>query len=156
MAVVLRLATKARNPFLKEIQGAADALDISYNTALIINFSYETNSIAYWSYRLWDNHAVPVGSKLKELYQKHIKNSIACTAGVMNSPDLGMLHVRTLDWPLKVMGRHTLILHHINVPAGDFYSVGWAGYSGVLSGFKPGKFSATINQAFIKMQTRCR
>jgi hypothetical protein len=44
--------------------------------------------------------------------------------------------------------QHTVIWHFQGAPAGDYYNIGWPGYVGMISGMAPGRFSATLNQAF--------
>jgi len=155
IAAGLRLATKWRNPYREEIKGAAAALGIPFDHAVITNFLYEIDSLAFYGYQLWNNELAPLANglaKATESFRGWVdriqKGSLACTAGAAKYPGLGMVHVRSMDWPLAC-GRHTLLLRHVNPPAGNFFSVGWPGYSGVLSGCKPGKYSATLNQAFV-------
>ena len=149
--LTLRVLTKGRNPYREEIKGAAKVLGIEYNEAVALNFLYEASLAVGYGYRLWEGS---IGDKLRGITATlkrrancFSRGALACTAGARPVEGLGMTHVRTMDWPVDGLGRHTLILHHIHAPAGDFFSVGWPGYSGVLSGFKPGAFSATINQA---------
>src|SRR5262249_61048700 len=54
--------------------------------------------------------------------------------------------VRTLDWPFPGLGRHAEVAHQRGL-AGDYFSVTWPGYVGVLTGMAPGRFAASINQA---------
>ena len=149
--LMLRVLTKGRNPFREEIKGSAKSLDIEYNEAVALNFLYEISQAVGYGYRLWEGS---LGDKLRGIagtLKRHAdrfrRGALACTAGARPIAGLGMTHVRTMDWPVDGLGRHTLILHHVHAPAGNFFSVGWPGFSGVLSGFKPGAFSATINQA---------
>ena len=151
VGLAFRLLTKGRNPYRGEIKGAARVLGIDCNQGFALNNIYEASQAISYGFKLWEGG---VGDKLRsvtEALKRHTsvfrKGALACTAGARHIEGLGMTHVRSMDWPVDGLGRHTLILHHVNVPAGDFYSVGWPGYSGVLSGFKPGAFSATINQA---------
>jgi hypothetical protein len=53
---------------------------------------------------------------------------------------------RTLDWPFPGLGRHVEVAR-MRGPAGEFFSVTWPGYVGVLTGLAPGRFAAAINQA---------
>jgi hypothetical protein len=53
---------------------------------------------------------------------------------------------RTLDWPFPGLGRHAEVAH-MRGPAGEFFSVNWPGYVGVLTAMAPGRFAAAINQA---------
>lgn len=154
IALALRVLTKGRNPYRGEIKGSAAALGISYRDAIVSNFLYEIGQVGGFGYGTWVDQIVPFAERMDEVRGRIKKtfNSLkgrlmACTAGAAPVEGLGMIHVRSLDWPMEGLGKHSLILHHVNGKAGDFYSVGWPGYSGILSGFKPGKFSATINQA---------
>jgi len=156
LAAGLRLATKGRNPYREEIKGAAEVLEIPYEEAVVTNYIYEIDSLAFYGYQLWRNELAPFVNKLTmatSIFRDRIarirKGTLACTAGAAKYPGLGMVHVRSMDWPLRGLGRHMLLLNHVNAPAGDFFSIGWPGYSGVLSGCRPGKFSATLNQAFV-------
>jgi hypothetical protein len=73
-------------------------------------------------------------------------NPFGCTAGVRKVPKLGMVHVRSMDWPLERIGEATRIFE-FKEGKRKFYSVGVSGFVGVLSGMLPGAYSATINWA---------
>jgi hypothetical protein len=60
---------------------------------------------------------------------------------------------RTLDWPFPGLGRHVEVARMAG-PAGEFYSVTWPGFVGVLTGMAPGRFAASINQAPMWRRTR--
>src|SRR5262249_22064142 len=53
---------------------------------------------------------------------------------------------RTLDWPFPGLGRHAEVAR-MRGPAGDYVSVTWPGYVGVLTAMAPGRFAGAINQA---------
>jgi hypothetical protein len=53
---------------------------------------------------------------------------------------------RTLDWPFPGLGRHAEVAH-LRGSAGEYYSVTWPGYVGVLTAMAPGRFAGSINQA---------
>ena len=61
--------------------------------------------------------------------------------------------LRTLDWPFPGLGRHVEVAR-MSGPAGEFYSVTWPGFVGVLTAMAPGRFSAAINQAPLWRRTR--
>src|ERR1041384_710420 len=61
--------------------------------------------------------------------------------------------VRTLDWPFPGLGRHVEVARMAGA-AGDFYSVTWPGFVGVLTGMAPSRFAASINQAPMWRRTR--
>ena len=69
-----------------------------------------------------------------------------CTVGAVHSDALGMVHVRTLDWPLPAIGTATR-LFRFHRGAHQFVAVGIVGHVGVLSGMVPGAYSVTINWA---------
>ncbi len=69
-----------------------------------------------------------------------------CTAGMRWFDGPGMVHVRTLDWPLVTMG-HATRRFRFRRGAREFVAVGVPGHVGVLSGMLPGVYSVTINWA---------
>jgi hypothetical protein len=75
-----------------------------------------------------------------------------CTALAREEGGLPWL-VRTLDWPFPGLGRHADVAL-MRGPAGEFYSVTWPGYVGVLSGMAPDRFAVAINQAPLRRRTR--
>jgi hypothetical protein len=60
--------------------------------------------------------------------------------------------LRTLDWPFHGLGHHTA-LARMRGAAGDFVSVTWPGYVGVLTAMAPGRFAAALNQAPMRRRT---
>src|SRR5262245_20898704 len=53
---------------------------------------------------------------------------------------------RTLDWPFPGLGRYADVVH-AQGHAGDYFSVTWPGYAGVLTAMAPLRFAACLNQA---------
>jgi acid ceramidase len=104
-----------------EIGSWAEALGVSLGTVTILNCAYELSHLRW--------------PKL-----------FGCTAGVRWVDGLGMIHVRTLDWPLAAMGAATR-LFRFRRGAREFVSVGVPGQVGVLSGMLPKAYSVTINWA---------
>ena len=74
-----------------------------------------------------------------------------CTALAREQGDAPWL-VRTLDWPFPGLGRHVEVARMRGI-AGDFDSVTWPGYVGVLTASAPGRFAACINQAPMRRRT---
>ena len=72
-----------------------------------------------------------------------------CTAAVVRDPRLGMIHLRCLDWHMarQEIAAATRIFEFEKDGRLVFRAVGIAGMVGVLSGVRPGVFSATINFA---------
>jgi hypothetical protein len=62
---------------------------------------------------------------------------------------------RTLDWPFPGLGRHVEVARMTGA-AGDFFSVTWPGYVGVLTAMAPRRFAACINQAPMLRRSRSR
>lgn len=60
---------------------------------------------------------------------------------------------RTLDWPFAGLGRHAEVAR-MRGQAGEFFSVTWPGYAGVLTAMAPGRFAACVNQAPLRRRTR--
>src|SRR6516162_8776918 len=69
-----------------------------------------------------------------------------CTTGVRWADGLGLVHVRTLDWPLPAMGSATR-LFRFRRGAREFVAVGVPSQVSVLSGMLPGAYSVSINWA---------
>jgi hypothetical protein len=60
---------------------------------------------------------------------------------------------RALDWPFPGLGRHADVVRAQGV-AGEYFSVSWPGYAGVLTAMAPFRFAACINQAPMWRRTR--
>ena len=104
-----------------EIKAWAEALGVSVGTATMLNCLYE----------------------LSHLPQPKF---LGCTAGVRWIEGHGMVHVRTLDWPIEGMGEVTR-LFRFKKGDREFLSVAMPGQVGMLSGMLPGAYSVTINWA---------
>jgi hypothetical protein len=74
-----------------------------------------------------------------------------CTARACEQDGVPWL-IRTLDWPFVGHGRHTE-LAHMSGTCGDFVSVTWPGYVGVLTAMAPQRFAASLNQAPMRRRT---
>ena len=71
----------------------------------------------------------------------------ACTCRVAPGRDRQSARlVRVLDWRAPGLGRH-VIAARVSSPRGRFITLTWPGYTGVLTGMAPGRFSAALNQA---------
>lgn len=116
-----RLYQKYGGLYQDEIRAWADALGVSPGTATILNCAYELSHLRW--------------PKL-----------FGCTAGVRWVEGLGLVHVRTLDWPLATMGNATRLFRYRR-GVREFVSVGVPGHVGVLSGMLPHEYSVTINWA---------
>ncbi|WP_337660370.1 C45 family peptidase [Anderseniella sp. Alg231-50] len=71
---------------------------------------------------------------------------IGCTAFAVDTPE-GPLHARNLDWwtENRLLNETSMACRFTGAPAGEFISIGWPGYLGVLSGMAPGRFAITLN-----------
>lgn len=116
-----RLYERTGGLYAREIESWAEGLGVSLGTATMLNCAYELSHLDWPS---------PFG----------------CTAGVRWIEGLGLVHVRTLDWPLAGMGGATRLFRFRNGTR-EFISVGVPGQVGVLSGMLPGAYSVTINWA---------
>jgi len=75
----------------------------------------------------------------------HGAYAFGCTAMADESADGPVLR-RTLDWPFPGLGRLVEVTRQRGA-AGEFLSVTWPGFAGVLTAVAPGRFAASINQA---------
>lgn len=74
-----------------------------------------------------------------------------CTTAVEPSSTGSMSMRRTLDWPFDGLGRELIVALQTG-PTGDFYNITWPGFSGVITGMAPGRFSLAINQAPMRLK----
>jgi hypothetical protein len=106
-----------------------------------------TGEIAAWAQGLGvSDGAATVLNCAYELSHVHLPKIFGCTAGVRWVEGKGMVHVRTLDWPLTSMGGATCLFRFYRGKR-EFYAVGVPGHVGILSGMRPGGYSVTINWA---------
>jgi hypothetical protein len=77
---------------------------------------------------------------------------LGCTALADDGPQGPRLR-RTLDWPFPGLG-HLVEVARQTGSAGDYLSVTWPGFAGVLTALAPGRFAAAINQAPMRRMTR--
>lgn len=104
-----------------EIAAWAEALGVSVGTATMLNCLYE---LSHLPQPKW----------------------LGCTAGICWMEGHGMVHVRTLDWPIEGMGEATR-LFRFKKGNREFVSIAMPGQVGMLSGMLPGAYSVTINWA---------
>jgi hypothetical protein len=74
-----------------------------------------------------------------------------CTAHAREEDGVPWL-ARTLDWQFPGLGRFVAVAR-MRGPAGEYYSVTWPGYVGVLTALAPDRFAAAINQAPLRRRT---
>lgn len=101
----------------------------------------------------WDNaHLAEIDAIAERLgrpgaYFLSVNYEWACTCRVAPGPDRKSARlVRVLDWRSPGLGRH-VIAARVQSPRGAFVTLTWPGYTGVLTGMAPGRFSAALNQA---------
>jgi predicted choloylglycine hydrolase len=104
-----------------EIRTWAEALGLSLGTATMLSCAYELSHVRF-------------------------PKMFGCTTGVRWADGLGMVHVRTLDWPLPGMGPATR-LFRFRRGAREFVAIGVPSQVSVLSGMLPGAYSVSINWA---------
>jgi hypothetical protein len=119
--VFARLYQGSGGLYREEIASWAKALGVSLGTVTILNCAYELSHLRW-------------------------PTLFGCTAAVRWIDGLGMVHVRSLDWPLTAMGAATR-LFRFRRGSREFVSVGVPGHVGVLSGMLPHAYSVTINWA---------
>jgi hypothetical protein len=119
--IFARLYHQSGGLYREEMQSWADGLGVSLGTATMLNCAYELSHLRW-------------------------PKILGCTAGARWLDGFGMVHVRTLDWPLPTMGHATRLFRFHRGPR-EFVCVGVPGQVGALSGMLPHGFSATINWA---------
>jgi hypothetical protein len=71
----------------------------------------------------------------------------ACTCVVKPADDGdSAVLVRVLDWRTAGLGRHVMAAR-VAGECGPYIALTWPGYTGVIQGMAPGRFSAALNQA---------
>ncbi len=69
-----------------------------------------------------------------------------CTTGVAADPSgLGNRMLRTLDWPLRGLGRAVVVARQEG-SAGEYLNVTWPGFAGIATAMAKGRFAAALNQ----------
>lgn len=104
-----------------ELRAWANALGRPLGDVILLNCSYELS------------HVIDVGA-------------FGCTTGVLRTSKFGLVHARSMDWPLRNIGRATRLFEYRKGER-SFFAVGISGFVGVLSGMLPGAYSATLNWA---------
>ena len=99
-----------------------------------------------------DIEAIAAALKFPGIWLLNGSYQWGCTA-LAREEDGAPWLARTLDWPFPGLGRHVEVAH-MRGPAGDYFSVTWPGYVGVLTGLAPGRFAIAINQAPLWRRTR--
>lgn len=74
------------------------------------------------------------------------KVNFGCTSAVVSTKNQGLVHIRNLDWPAKSLGKSTIGIK-MRSPVGDYFSISFPGFFGVLTAVAPGRFSVSINWA---------
>lgn len=113
----------SKGRYVEEINAWADALKLDRSLMIFMQCMYELS------------HLGPKGAAV-----------LGCSAGVKWIENVGLVHVRTLDWNVEGMGEATR-LFNFHKDNRRFTVVGMPGLVGALSGMVPGGFSATINWA---------
>jgi predicted choloylglycine hydrolase len=67
-----------------------------------------------------------------------------CSSGAV-FVDGKMRHLRNLDWDIEGLDKSVICVEYMNCPAGDFRSLTFPGYSGVITGIGAGRFSISLN-----------
>lgn len=101
----------------------------------------------------WENAHLPeidaIAERLKRpgAYFLSVNYEWACTCRVAPGPGRKSARlIRVLDWRTPGLGR-PVIAARVASRHGPFVTLTWPGYTGVLTGMAPGRFSAALNQA---------
>eukprot|EP00300_Choanocystis_sp_HF-7_P007755 c15494_g1_i1.p1 GENE.c15494_g1_i1~~c15494_g1_i1.p1 ORF type:complete len:462 (+),score=64.04 c15494_g1_i1:53-1387(+) len=88
---------------------------------------------------------VPLGSLI--MLQLVYEASAMCTSIVAPSPDASGAphHIRTMDWAMEFLRPLTVEFDFVRGGETVLVATSWAGYVGVLTGMRPGGWSASVN-----------
>lgn len=134
-----RLIDVYRNDLGKSADRAA-AVSRSVRSVLPVEYWDEVQSVA-------GRVSVPADLMLLcNAYYDMVSVLFGCTAFAVDTPS-GPLHARNLDWwtENRLLNETSMACRFTGAPAGEFISIGWPGYLGVLSGMAPGRFAITLN-----------
>lgn len=77
----------------------------------------------------------------------------ACTCSIGPAPNgAGGRLTRVLDWPFQGLGSQ-IVAARQQGPAGPWINLTWPGFTGVIQGHAPGRFSAAFNQAPLRRRS---
>ncbi len=85
-------------------------------------------------------------SRSPGLYYLNLDYEWGCTTAARPGRNgHGAVLQRTLDWNVNGIGRH-IVAARIANPLGNWVSLTWPAFTGVIQAFAPGRFAAAINQ----------
>jgi hypothetical protein len=148
---VMDAATVLRNPYRADMAAWASLTGMPRRRVIVSNMAYELNQLAHIGIDAYGKYGPVIKGwwqNARDTYETIRNRAHCCTAGAAWYPGCGMTHVRAMDWNLPGLGRHSVIWRFIGASAGEYFNIGWPGYVGMISGMAPGRFSASINQAF--------
>jgi len=140
--ITQHIYTSLGGRYLGEMQAWSKALGTSPEKFLMLQCAYELDHVQTLAA---DSVFGTVYKSAQQVVSKLLKHP-GCTAGIFRSPGMGMVHLRSLDWPLEKGGPATRMLK-FKMGKREFVTVGMVGMVGVLSGMVPGAYSASINWA---------
>ena len=102
----------------------------------------------------WNNEHLPeIDAVAQQLgragcYFLSVNYEWGCTTAAKTSPNGEAARlIRVLDWRTPGLGRHIVAAKVAGNLAGDFITMTWPGYTGVLQAMAPGRFAGALNQA---------
>jgi len=127
--------------YLGEIRAWSNGIGVREEDLLLTQCSYEFSH--------FQRSDGVIGQTIKKggtFLQSLRKKVMGCTSGIKHVKGHGMVHLRSLDWPLKNGVKATRIFRFVDGDR-EFIAVSLVGMVGVLSGMVPGAYSASINYA---------
>lgn len=112
-----------------------------------------------WLVRNGSRHLAEIDAVAKVLgrpgvYFFSVNYEWGCTCRVAPSPHGSSARlIRVLDWLTPGLGRNLVCARVSGAPAGPFVVLTWPGYTGVLQVMAPGRFSAALNQAPMRISS---
>jgi len=79
------------------------------------------------------------------LFQLTYELCSACTSSILQIDTGEYVHVRTMDWEMSELKALTINIKVVNGDIHLFNAVTWAGFIGIFTGYKPDRYSISLN-----------
>lgn len=86
---------------------------------------------------------------IRGVYALNLSYEWGCTTGAYRT-DENVTMLRVLDWPFPALGNNLMVALQ-QAKAGEYYNLTWPAVAGVYTGMAPGRFSAALNLAPMRM-----
>ncbi len=128
---------KKNNSTIQSVLHWVLSKSISLSSSLnCVKYDKEVANISKWT-------GIPFGDVV--MLQIMYELSSLCTSFVFTDGDNQNVHVRSMDWPLKMLKDMTIQVEFQRNKKTVFHGITWAGYIGLFTAMKPGLCSLSLN-----------